>query len=249
MLTNYTILNAKNLLQMQRTEKKMADFLTVLERTALFDGLDGGEIDALCRSLGCRRAYYERGSVILKRGARVRSAGIVLSGTVQAERNGADGSLRIVARHGTGALFGDVLNVSHARRSPVDIVAAEDAAVLFVPLDALMSGEGAALTRVRLNLLSELSEKYWAQSERLALLRLPTLRAKLSRLLLSAREEQGGDRVRLSGTRETLAAELGVNRSALSRELGNMRRDGLLSVNRAAITLLDVAALQKNAGE
>ena len=199
----------------------MADFLAVLERTALFDGLDGGEIDALCRSLGCRRAYYERGSVILKRGARVRSAGIVLSGTVQAERNGADGSL----------------------------VAAEDAAVLFVPLDALMSGEGAALTRVRLNLLSELSEKYWAQSERLALLRLPTLRAKLSRLLLNVREEQGGDRVRLSGTRETLAAELGVNRSALSRELGNMRRDGLLSVNRAAITLLDVAALQKNAGE
>ena len=231
----------------------MDEMLAVLERTALFDGVSRREIEALCRALGCRRAYYEKGGVILKRGADVVCAGIVLSGAVQAERNGSDGSLRIVARHGAGALFGDVLNVSRARHSPVDIVAAEDTAVLFVPLDALMGEESAAdaaaRTRVRLNLLSELSEKYWAQAERLALLRLPTLRAKLSRLLLTARREQGSDHVRLDGTRETLAAELGVNRSALSRELGNMGRDGLLAVRRGAFVLLDVAALQKNAGE
>ena len=55
--------------------------------------------------------------------------------------------------------------------------------------------------------------------------------------------------MRLSGTRETLAAELGVNRSALSRELGNMRRDGLIDFSRGRFTLLDPAALQKNAGE
>lgn len=231
----------------------MDEMLSVLERTALFDGVPRREIGDLCRALGCRRAYYEKGSVILKRGARVSSAGIVLTGAVQAERNGADGTLRVVARHGAGALFADVLNVSPARHSPVDIVAAEDTAVLFVPLDALMSDGGSTLadarTRVRLNLLSELSEKYWAQAERLALLRLPTLRAKLSRLLLSARREQGNDHVRLSGTRETLASELGVNRSALSRELGNMQRAGLLTARRASFVLLDVAALQKIAGE
>jgi CRP-like cAMP-binding protein len=106
-----------------------------------------------------------------------------------------------------------------------------------------------ALTRVRLNLLSELSEKYWRQGGQLALLRLPTLRAKLSRLLLDARREQGSDTVLLSGTRETLASELGVNRSALSRELGRMQREGLLEARRRRITLLDLAGLQKNAGE
>ena len=231
----------------------MDETLSVLERTALFDGVPRREIEGLCRALGCRRAYYEKGSVILKRGARVGSAGIVLSGAVQAERNGSDGTLRIVVRHGAGSLFADVLNVSPARHSPVDIVAAEDTAVLFVPLDALMSDGDAALasarTRVRLNLLSELSEKCWAQAERLALLRLPTLRAKLSRLLLAARREQGSDHVRLSGTRETLASELGVNRSALSRELGKMQREGLLAARRGSFVLLDVAALQKNAGE
>lgn len=231
----------------------MDDIFSVLERTALFRDVPRRDIETLCRTLGCRRAYYERGGVIIRRGTPVGSAGIVLSGTVQAERNGADGTLRVVARHGTGALFGDVLNVSRARHSPVDIVAAEDTSVLFVPLDRLMAdgtaADTAARTQVRLNLLSELSEKYWAQAERLALLRLPTLRAKLSGLLLAARREQGSDHVRLTGTRETLASELGVNRSALSRELGRLRRDGVLTARRGEFTILDVAELEKNAGE
>ena len=231
----------------------MDEMLSVLERTALFDGVARAEIDALCRALGCRRAYYKRGSVILKRGERVHSAGIVLRGAVLAERNSADGTRHIVARHGTGALFGDVLNVSRDRHSPVDIVASEDTDVLFVPLDALMregaASDAAARERVRLNLLSELSEKYWAQNERLALLRLPTLRAKLAKVLLRARNEQGSDCVTLSDTRETLAAELGVNRSALSRELSNMQRDGLLTARRARITLPDAERLQKITGE
>ena len=136
----------------------MDDRIAVLERMALFDGVSRHEIESLCRALGCRRAYYGKGSLILKRGARVDSAGVILRGAVRAERNGADGSLRIVARHRAGSLFGDVLNVSRARRSPVDIVATEDTDVLFMPLDALM-GEGdasdaAVRTRVRLNLLS-----------------------------------------------------------------------------------------------
>ena len=231
----------------------MEEFLPILERTVLFEGLTRGEIAALCRAFRCRSAYYPKGSVVLRRDERVEYAGVVLSGSVCAERNSPDGALRIVARHAAGALFGDVLTVSRGRRSPVDIVAAEDAAVLFVPLAALMEDAApecrAAQVRVRLNLLSELSEKYWALNRRLDLLCAPTLRAKLARRLLLERREQGSDVFTLSGTRETLAAELGANRSALSRELGKLAREGVLTAQRGRFALLDPAALEKIAGE
>ncbi len=230
----------------------MKDALALLERTALFEGLSREEIEALCRAFSCRRAYYEKGSVILRRGEEVESAGIVLSGGVRAERNGADGSLRIVARHGAGALFGDVLAVSRARKSPVDIVADEDTETLLVPLAALMRESAPecreAQARVRLNLLGSLAGKYWALNRQVELLRAPTLRARLARRLLDERRRQGSDAFTLSGTRETLAAELGVNRSALSRELGRMRRDGLLTAERGRFALLDVPALLSAAG-
>ena len=38
----------------------MDEMLSVLERTALFDGVARAEIDALCRALGCRRGNKRR---------------------------------------------------------------------------------------------------------------------------------------------------------------------------------------------
>lgn len=227
----------------------MKDYLPTLQKTALFEGLCGAEIEALCAVLGCRRAFYPKGAVIFRRAERVETAGVVLSGGVRAESNASDGTLHIVAHQGMGALFGDVLSISRAAESPVDIVAAEDTEVLLIPLGALMRDAGpacrGALERVRLNLLHALAEKYWALHRQIELLRAPTLRARLARRLLAERRERGSDSFTLSGTRETLAAELGVNRSALSRELGAMRREGLLRAERGSFTLLDVPRLYR----
>ena len=227
----------------------MADQIALLQATPLFDGLTREEIAALCSAFHCRSAYYPKGSVLWCREDSVTSAGIVLSGCVQAELSGADGMLRIVARHGPGALFGDVLMSSRGQKSPVDIVAAEDTDVLFLPLDEIMrdGGHAAARTRFRLNLLAELSDKYWALYRRIGCLSGGSLRARLARRLLQEREECGADRFTLSGTRETLAGELGVNRSALSRELGRMRDEGLFSVSRGTFVLLDPEALRRAA--
>lgn len=231
----------------------MEDYLPLLRRTAVFDGVAEGEIAALCRALGCRSAYYPKGSVLWRREERVESAGIVLSGCVQAELIGPDGSLRVVARHGAGALFGDVLMSSRLQRSPVDIVAAEDTRVLFLPLERIMRETDAscrdAQVRLRLNLLAEISDKYWALYRRIGWLSASTLRAKLARRLLYEYGERGSESFSLSGTRETLASELGVNRSALSRELGALQRAGVLSARRGAFTLHDVAALRRIAQE
>lgn len=227
----------------------MEKYLSVLKATALFEGLEAEEIEALCRALQCRSAHYLKGSVIVRRGERVERAGIVLSGAVRAERNGVDGALHVIAQHGVGGLFGDVLTVSHSGESPVDIVAAEESEVLFVPLAEIM-GDGAAecgtaQIRLRRNLLYALAEKYWALNRQVDILRAPTLRARLARRLLDERRTSGSDAFTLPGTRETLAAELGVNRSALCRELGAMRREKLLTAKRGVFVLLDVPALRR----
>ncbi len=227
----------------------MENYLPLLEHVPLFSGLTRAEIAALCRAFGCHSAYYEKDSVIWHRDERVRSAGIVLRGSVQAERNGADGTLHIVARHGAGALFGDILMSSQMQKSPVDIVTAEDSEVLFLPLEQIMReqdvGCPGAQTRFRLNLLAEISDKYWALYRRLSCLNAGDMRARIAQHLLFARDAEQSDSFVLPGTRETLAAELGVNRSALCRELGRMQRDGLIRVKRGRFSILDRSALEQ----
>ena len=230
----------------------MDNYLPLLEHVPIFSGLSRDEIAALCRAFSCHSAYYEKGSVIWHRDERVSSAGIVLRGCVQAERNGSDGTLRIVARHSAGALFGDVLMSSQLQRSPVDIVTAEDSEVLFLPLVRIMEDLNVecreALVRFRLNLLAEISNKYWALYRRLNYLSAGNMRARIAQYLLQIRAERKSDSFVLPLTRETLAAELGVNRSALCRELGRMQREGLLAVRRTSFTILDAAALEQLCG-
>ena len=226
----------------------MEQFLTVLEELKLFAGIARDEIVPLCRTFGCYTAHYEKGTLLWSRGERVKAAGIVLSGCVQAEQNTADGVQRVVARHGVGSLFGDVLMSSQMQKSPVDILACEETQVLFLPLVNIMRNSdgatAAAQVRFRLNLLSEISDKYWALYRRISCLTAPTVRGRIARYLLDEREEQKSDVLRLSCTREILAAQLCVNRSAMCRELGRMQREGLLILCRRTCTVCDAARLK-----
>ena len=220
----------------------MENYLSVLEKLPLFAGIAREEILPLCRAFGCYTRRYGTGELLWLCGDRVSAAGIVLSGCVQAERNGQSGTQRIVARHGAGALFGDVLMSSQMQRSPVDIVACAETTVLFLPLADIMRDVGgrsaAAQTQFRLNLLGEISDKYWALYRRIGYLSEPTLRGRLLNYLHTLRTEQGSDTVQLPPTREAMAAELYVNRSAMCRELGRMQREGLILLSKRKCTLV-----------
>ena len=219
----------------------MENYMPVLKGLQLFAGISPEEILPLCRTFGCYTRHYGAEELLWLRGDRVSAAGIVLSGSVQAERNAPDGTPHIVARHGVGALFGDVLMSSQMQRSPVDILACEETMVLFLPLANIMCNlEGTSTTaqmQFRLNLLGEISDKYWALYRRISYLSEPTLRGRLLNYLHTLRDEQGRDTVLLPPTRETMAAELCVNRSAMCRELGRMQREGLIVFSRRNCTL------------
>ena len=152
----------------------MEQIVEVLKRTPLFCGIEPEKIAGLCRDFGCFKRSYHKGNLLWQQGEEVRCAGVVLSGCVQAEKSTSDGSSVLVARHGVGSLFGDILMSSQRTESPVDIVAAEDAQVLFLPFEHMMregvSPEREALERFRLNLLGEMSEKYWVLHRKLGYL-------------------------------------------------------------------------------
>ena len=87
------------------------------------------------------------------------------------------------------------------------------------------------------NLLEEISEKYWSMQAHVRLLSIPDGRSRLEAYL--AREAVRGGQIVCTGvTREQMAHYLGMNRSALSRLLGAMQREGRLELHRGSIRLL-----------
>ncbi len=200
----------------------------LLQTTSLFSGMEQEEIARLVQCLGNRRRRFRAGETLWRRGDRVEAAGLVLSGAVQAETVTEDGRRELAAHHGPGALFGDVL-MAGGGESPVDIVAAEDGEVLFLPFERLMTGcEKRCLChdRLRRNLLREIAGKYWQQRRHIECLQAPGLREKI---LCYLRQCAGGESVfAVPLDRQGMADYLAVNRSALCRELGRMKAEGIL---------------------
>ena len=156
---------------------------------------------------------------------------------------GEDGGAVLTARQEKGGVFGDLL-MAAGQASPLSLVAsAEGAAVLFLPLEGILSdcGRGCAChVALRRNLLAETASKFWGLRQRVAYLTEPQLRRRILLFLRDRREAAGSDYFRVPYSRQEMAEVLGVNRSALSRELGRMQREGLLEFYRSSFRLKNV---------
>lgn len=221
--------------------------LTSAERVCLlenrlFRGFLPAELDGLLESLSARAVSLPGNCVLWSMGDRVERAGVVLSGRVEAWRYTQDGQESLSAVHEAGGLFGDVLMSARTVGSPVELRTARPSKILFLSLDALLrccaEDGGSDCTRLLSNLLEEISEKYWALQRHIRLLSIPDGRTRLEVYL---RQEAGktGEIVCAGMTREQMARYLGMNRSALSRLLGTMQREGRLELRRGSLRLLN----------
>ena len=223
----------------------MNNYLPLLQTTTLFAGLSAAELSTLLSRLGGSVRSYGKGEALVLAGEPSRRVGIVLSGELEAYRP-APGGVRIpIAQVEPGGVFGDVLGGS-SLSSPVTVLAAAPCEVLLMPYEKLLlPGADPARQRVLQNLVRTISDKYFLLSRRVDLLLLKSLRAKVCAYLLSEAEVHHSLTFTIPYSRIQLADYLNCDRSALSRELSLMQRDGLLETYRSSFKLLEPEALRR----
>lgn len=223
--------------------------LQILSATSLFAGFSEDALRALCAALRPSVAELPRGRVLWRMGEQVTQAGIVLSGRVEAWHYSASGHADLAAVHEAGGVFGDVLMSAQTVGSPVELRTAADSRIFFLSLASLLAlcaaGGGEDCAHLLENLLREVSEKYWHLQRRIQRLSIPDGRRRLADFLCA----QGAADFTLPISREQMARQLGMDRSALSRLLGRLRDEGLLRWDRSHFVLLDPAALQSLADD
>ncbi|MFR9215503.1 MAG: Crp/Fnr family transcriptional regulator [Ruthenibacterium sp.] len=196
-----------------------------IARCALFAGMRAEEVEGLLGRLACTRRQYEKGEVLLHAGYENRSIGVVLYGEIEAMKLAADGTQFLTARMGPGGVFGDVLAGSRSTKSPVTVAAASRAGALWMPFSALV---GCGQARLLQNYIALISDKYFSLDRRVELLLRRGVREKLFYYLKTEATPAPGGGRRTPFTRAALASYLGCERSALCREIGRLRREGLL---------------------
>ena len=216
-------------------------YYPLLRETSLLRLMRDDELDLLMSCFAPRVRRYQKGELLLLAGYETRETGILLEGQILALKNTPDGASVAITQMGPGGLFGDVLSGS-SQRSPVSIMAQTACLALYLPYDKIIQPcvqlHDSHLQLLK-NLVQTISNKYFALDRRVELLICKSLRTRISLWLLEQAEQAGSDTFAVPLTRAGLAEYLNCDRSALSRELGRMQREGLIETFRGSFKILD----------
>lgn len=210
-------------------------------QTPLFRGIEDGALAQMQQYGGTRQKRFSKGEVIFHTGETVHELGIVLSGSVNIENIDLWGNKSILSHIPAGQVFAETYAYC-GEPMMVDAVADEDTQVLFLNLDRLLRTphpECSWQQTLNNNLLNISLHKNLALSERIFCTSPKTIRGRLLLYLSNQSAKAGSRSFTIPFNRQALADYLNLDRSALSKELGKMRDEHLLLVDKNSFTLLD----------
>lgn len=213
----------------------------VLSRSPLFRGLDESEIEAHLGNVNYHIRSFPAGAVAALAGEEILSIMIVLSGSMKGEMTDLAGrTIKIEDVNPPQALASAFIYGTGAQY-PVNVIANIDSELLIIGKADYMSLMRKD-SRILSNYLTVVCTKALFLSARLRFLSFHTIKGKLAHYLSSLPGSATG-RVRIDRTQQELSEFFGVTRPSLARALGEMEREGLISVERREVRLLDPKGL------
>lgn len=205
----------------------------------VFDGLTLSEIEEIDAMKLVRTKTYRKGDVIFSTGDIIHEVCVILSGSVNIENIDFNGNRSILDNVDAGKVFAESYALC-GEPMLVDAVAARDCDILFLDLRALMdsrNSEKSWYCKVMHNMLDISVRKNLVLSKRVLCTSPKTIRGRLLNYLTAQSLAAGSSTFRIPFDRQQLADYLNTDRSALSKELGKMRDEGILDFEKDHFTL------------
>jgi len=166
-----------------------------------------------------------------------KSIGIVLEGRVLIKAYTLGGSNFTLNSIEQGQIFGDILIFSNEHNTfPGSLVTQGKTKIALIPnrvFEKFLFNDNDLLR----NFLRLLSDKSYELNYKSRLLSQDSVRDKILFYLFHQKRIQKSRTICLNMTKEELANQLFVQRPSLSRELGKMKKDGLIDYDRYTITI------------
>lgn len=216
------------------------DYIYSIRKCYLFDGIKDEQLADAIKLLNGHIKKVVKDDYIVQLGGTIKYAGLLLMGKIESSFQNENFDQITMHTFTGGYLFGEGLVINHAKNSPVQVRAVEDSVVLFIDLEMIYAAADNSPIRNILagNLIKSLAKKNLILNQKVRILSQKSLRDRIFIYLRTLPKDKDGY-VRIPFTQTALAEYLGVNRSALSRELGRMQNEGLLVIDGKRIKIID----------
>ena len=179
---------------------------------------------------------YAEEEIIFSEGETVNGIAILHSGTIRGEKFHLEGNVDLMHMYQRGEIFGAEAAVSRLRTSPLTYIANEVSEVLFADFTDIRQGRYA--TEMILALLHILADDNIKKLYKIETLSKRGLRERIMTYLQIIGKKADSHTFSIHMDREQFAQYLCVNRSALSYELNQMKREGLIDFRKDQFTII-----------
>jgi CRP-like cAMP-binding protein len=205
----------------------------------LFKGLPEEQLHEIVTSMADQT--FDRGQTVLSEGETAEGFFVLVSGKVKIFKLSPEGKEQILHFVGPGESFGEVPMFSGGR-FPANAETLEKSRIFFFPRAAFIN-----MIKIdpslAMNMLAELSARLRQMTKLVEQLSLKEVPGRLAAYVLYLSSDNNSDDVELDITKGQLASLLGTIPETLSRILGKMSSQGLISVQGRKLKILDRPAL------
>ena len=203
----------------------------ILITNPLFQGLNEEEISSILGCLNATTKKYEQNQILFSQGDRNFKSGIIISGNVVILKEDFYGNRYIQASFSQGEIFAESVVCAGIESLPVTIMATENSEILFMDFNKILTTCAKSCqfhNKLIENTVALLAKKNLYLNNKIDILTQRTTREKLLTYLSSVARQKQKNEFEIDLNRQQLADYLCVERSALSAEIGNMCREGII---------------------
>ncbi len=193
-----------------------------------FEGIEDTDVKKMLSCFNARTLHYKKDTTILSNVANTTQVGIITSGSAILIRYNFNGSRTILDKINEGETFG---NFSVAGSEELYIVSQEETEVIIFDYAHMINRckkNCEYHNKLIHNMLQILSAKLQTNNERIEVLTKKTIRDKLLAYFNILVKKQITKNITLPFSLTDLADYLSIDRSAMMRELKNLKEEGLI---------------------
>ena len=205
----------------------------------LFKNIHPSKQGILLKMLEANTLHFSVNELILSKIKIDDFIAIITEGEANLIKTDSNGNKLIIEELGEGNIFGT--NISNLNNKEYEIESKTDITITFIEMHFILNPKNTSsqiYSQFLINLLELINKKYTETNQRLDILTNKTIRNKLLEYFKNSYAETGARVLYLKSSFTALADYLAIDRSAMTRELKNLKDEGLIEIKNKKIKLL-----------
>ena len=212
----------------------------IYSHSRLFDNISRHDAGLLLNCLDAHMKTYSKGEFILSAGDTTHRLYFIEKGSVHIVKDDFWGNRTILSEASCGNIFGETYACLDSQPLEVSVVSCGDTTITSLDMrkimDPCISSCGFHLTFIR-NLITIMAARNLFLTQKIEHVTRRTTREKLLSYLSQESRRHGSRSFSIPFNRHEMADYLAVDRSAMSKELGKLRDEGILEFKKNSFTL------------